>query len=73
LFIETKLIVIPIYLLAPPAAVAAFVTAFVAAFVAALVAAGAAVVGPKLALASLFDRSIWVLIVFAKYDTRRTS
>ena len=36
-------------------------------------AAGAVVVVPKLALANLLDRSIWVLIVFAKYATSRTS
>ena len=36
-------------------------------------AAGAGVVATKLALASLLDRSIWVLIVFAKYPTSRTS
>ena len=36
-------------------------------------AAGAGVVAPKLALANLLDRSIWVLIVFAKYATSRTS
>jgi len=28
---------------------------------------------PKLALANLLDRSIWVPIVFAKYATSRTS
>ena len=36
-------------------------------------AAGVGVVAPKLALATLLDRSIWVPIVFAKYATSRTS
>ena len=36
-------------------------------------AAGVGAVVPKLALANLLDRSIWVLIVFAKYATSRTS
>ena len=36
-------------------------------------AVGVGVAAPKLALANLVDRSIWVLIVFAKYATSRTS
>ena len=40
-------------------------------FVAAAVRVGA--VDPKLVLANLLDRSIWVPIVFAKYATSRTS
>jgi len=31
------------------------------------------VVAPKLTLANLLDRSIWILILFAKYATGRTS
>jgi len=47
--------------------VALVVVVFVAA------AAGVGVVAPRLALANLLDRSIWVPIVFAKYATSRTS
>jgi len=36
-------------------------------------AAGVGVVAPKLVLANLLDRSIWVPIVFAKYATSKTS
>ena len=37
------------------------------------IAAGVGVVGPKLVLANLLDRSIWVPIVFAKCAMSRTS